>query len=92
MPLPWVNGRCPRLCACVPCGSNVVVNLSFRAEEAVRLGVDGHVCELQLTLDSFDEILVLPLAREPIFDVIAANSFAHDPKLAVFPSTDIYRN
>jgi hypothetical protein len=41
------------------CGSNVVVNLSFRTNEAVLLGIEGHVCELQLTLDSFDMITVL---------------------------------
>jgi hypothetical protein len=56
----------------------VVVNLSFRTEEAVLLGVQGHVCELQLTLDSFDQILVMPLVVElhPIA-VTAAGSFAH---------------
>jgi hypothetical protein len=31
----------------------------------VRLGVQGHVCELQLTLDSFDQILVMSFVVEP---------------------------
>jgi len=32
---------------------NVVVNVRFDTAEARRLGVDGHVCELQLNLASF---------------------------------------
>ncbi len=38
--------------------SNVVVNLRFCTAEARRLGVDGHVCELQLNLASFVACMV----------------------------------
>ncbi len=45
------------LCARARC-SNVVVNLRFCTAEARRLGVDGHVCELQLNLASFVACMV----------------------------------
>ncbi len=38
--------------------SNVVVNLRFCTAEARRLGVDGHVCELQLNLAVFVACMV----------------------------------
>jgi hypothetical protein len=39
-------------------GSNVVVNLRLRTEAACLAGVDGHVCELQLTPRIFAEAAV----------------------------------
>jgi hypothetical protein len=36
----------------------VVVNLRFRSSEAVRLGLAGHVCELQLTPACFADAMV----------------------------------
>jgi hypothetical protein len=38
--------------------SNVVVNLLLRTEAARLAGVDGHVCELQLTPRIFAEAAV----------------------------------
>ena len=38
--------------------SNVVVNVRFNTAEAQRLGVDGHVCELQLNLASYVACMV----------------------------------
>ena len=32
---------------------DMVVNLTFRDDDAIRLGLDGHVCELQLALVDF---------------------------------------
>ena len=37
---------------------NVVLSLRIDSEETRRLGVDAHVCELQLTLRRFAELLV----------------------------------
>jgi hypothetical protein len=52
--------------------SNVVVNLVFRTAEARLLGVDGHICELQLTLSVFADALVL-----------AHNTFERAEKISV---------
>ena len=38
---------------------DVMVNLRVATAETVRLGVDGHVCELQLVLRSFAELKVI---------------------------------
>ena len=37
---------------------DVAVNLRIKSPEAVRLGLDGHVCELQLLLRAFAELKV----------------------------------
>jgi hypothetical protein len=39
--------------------SNVVVHVRFGTAEARRLGVDGHVCELQLNLAAFIVCMVV---------------------------------
>lgn len=39
---------------------NVVVNLRIRNADALRLGVESHICELQLTLESFNKLMVQP--------------------------------
>jgi hypothetical protein len=45
--------------ACARCGGrHVSVSLRFCTAEARRLGVDGHVCELQLNLAAFAACLV----------------------------------
>ena len=44
-------------------GSNVVVSLQIRSAEARRLGVDMHICELQLSLKAFvqEKVLAVPV-------------------------------
>jgi hypothetical protein len=37
---------------------NVVVNLRIRSDLAVRLGLENHICELQLNLRSLAELMV----------------------------------
>ena len=37
---------------------DVAINLRIRSQAAVRLGLDGHVCELQLLLRAFAELKV----------------------------------
>jgi hypothetical protein len=44
---------------CVRGGRDVLLNLRIRTERTVVLGVDGHICELQLILRSFVELKVL---------------------------------
>jgi hypothetical protein len=45
--------------------SNVVVNLRMRTEAARLAGVDGHVCELQLTPRIFAEAAVNHAFKAP---------------------------
>ena len=42
---------------------NVVINLRIDTEETRRLGVDAHVCELQLILRPFAELLVREIIK-----------------------------
>ncbi len=42
-----------RKCVCVRVSQGVLVNLRFVCEEARMMGIDGHVCELQLVLQDF---------------------------------------
>ena len=44
------------------CCSNVVVNLCLRTADASRLGIGGHVCELQFVLRTFADALVSALS------------------------------
>ena len=49
-PSTWALGAGPRRC--------VLLNMRLGCEAARRLGVDWHVCELQLTLVDFAEAVV----------------------------------
>ena len=39
-------------------GRFVAVNLMLTTKDTLMAGLDTHICELQLTLDSFNKILV----------------------------------
>ena len=40
------------------CGRNVIINLRINTAVTTQLGIDLHVCELQLTLRSFAVLMV----------------------------------
>jgi hypothetical protein len=42
---------------------SVIVNLRIKSPHAVKLGIDAHICEIQLVLRRFAELKVLPLAN-----------------------------
>jgi hypothetical protein len=42
---------------------SLVLNLRIRSDDSERLGVDRHICELQLTLKSFAKLMVSPVPR-----------------------------
>jgi hypothetical protein len=47
---------CSRVCVCMCALQAIVVNLVFDSEETRQLGVDRHICELQLLTSGFDDI------------------------------------
>ena len=40
---------------------NLVLNLRIKSNRTKMLGLDMHVCELQLTLQSFANLAVMPV-------------------------------
>ncbi len=54
---PILSSLCPFL-RCL-CRRNMVLNISISSIETRRLGIDAHICELQLTLRIFAERMVV---------------------------------
>ena len=64
-----------------------MLNLRLTTERAKRLGVHGHVCELQLVLRSFEERKVPPnsLPQSPATPLVSCFPHRHPAALSNCP-------